>query len=175
MSGKRLLVRWVAVLLLGGSILGCQNPANSEQPVKKSAPLPLKWLRAAIAFVKPAIPDTAATLTEQATRFATQGRTELAEKHYRLALTIRESAWGGDHPKIAPSLDALATYYITREDYAKAEPLLQRAQAIYEKAEPLQSPDLAATLTKYADLLRKMGRVQEALPLEQRVQAMQHK
>ena len=175
MPGKRLMVYGIAVLLIGGSILGCQRPSNSEQPVKKSPLLPLKWLIAVISMVRPAVPDTAAKLTAQAAQFQTQGRMALAEKHYRLALNILESAWGGEHPKVAPGLDTLATYYITQGDYAKAEPMLQRTLAIRDKDQTAPHPDLAATLAKYADLLRKLGRVQEALPLEQRAQALQHK
>ena len=176
MHGKRLMARWIVVVLIVGSVLGCQSSSNTEQPANKSVlRLPLKWLRAAVALVKPAIPDTAATLTQQADQFLAQGRLELAEKHYRLALSIREGGWGGDHPKVAPSLDALATYYITQGDYAKAEPLLQRSMAIREKAKELPTPDFAKTLTTYAGLLRKVGRAQEALPLEQRAQALQPK
>ena len=69
----------------------------------------------------------------------------------------------------------MAAYYTTQGRYADAEALWQRALAIKEKTLGPHHPDVAATLAKYAVLLHKMGREQEALSLEQRAQTIQSK
>jgi tetratricopeptide (TPR) repeat protein len=59
--------------------------------------------------------------------------------------------------------------------YAKAEPLYQRALAIREKALGPEHPDVATSLENYAVLLRKMDRSHEATPLESRANAIRAK
>ena len=59
-----------------------------------------------------------------------QGRAALCGAH----LAIREKALGPEHPETANSLNNLAVLYKAMGDYAKAEPLYQRALAIREKA-----------------------------------------
>ena len=53
-------------------------------------------------------------------------------------------------------------------DYAKAEPLYQRALKIFEKALGPDHPDTATALTNLAVLYRAMGDYAKAEPLYQR-------
>jgi tetratricopeptide (TPR) repeat protein len=175
MHGKRLLRQWMLLSLILLSLFGCKSSTAPDQPPQKFKFPPLEWAKALAALIKPAIPNTVVTLEEQAQRFQGKGRLDLAEKQYRLALTIRESGWGAQHLNVVHSLDVLATYYMSQGRYAEAEPLLQRSLAIKEKELTQQHPDVADTLEQYAELLRKTGRDTEAMPLAQRAQTIRGK
>lgn len=56
--------------------------------------------------------------------------------------------------------------------YARSEPLFQRALGIQEKTLGPKHPEVAATLERYAALLRKTNRAMEATKLETRAQAI---
>jgi tetratricopeptide (TPR) repeat protein len=174
MQHKHFILRWLSLSLLLLSVLACHSNTepNAAPPASKTL---IQRVQALIALIRPAIPNTAANLERLAKGFEADGRQALAEKHYRLALTIRESAWGDEHPNVVPSLEALAAYYTTQGRYTDAEALWQRALAIKEKTLSPHHPDVATTLAKYAVLLHKMGREREALALEQRAQAIQSK
>jgi tetratricopeptide (TPR) repeat protein len=47
--------------------------------------------------------------------------------------SIDEKSFGPEHPAVATDLNNLAEFYDTQDQYAKAEPLYQRALAIREK------------------------------------------
>ncbi len=79
---------------------------------------------------------------------------------------------GPDHPDTATTLNNLALLYSDQGKYAQAEPLYQRALAIYEQAFDPDHPYIATVLENYARLLRQMQRNEEAATLEQRAQAM---
>jgi tetratricopeptide (TPR) repeat protein len=72
-------------------------------------------------------------------------------------------------------LNQLARYAYGRAEYATAEPLLQRALAIREKALGLDHPDTAASLNDLAVLYRDQGRYKEAEPLYERALAIREK
>jgi tetratricopeptide (TPR) repeat protein len=172
MHATRWLQHWVLLSLILLSMLGCQGSIPPDQPPKKYKFPPLVWAKALVDLIKPAVPDTAAGLEKQALYFQTKGQYDLAEKHYRQALTIRETGWGAEHFNVVPSLEALAAYYTARGQYEQIEPLLRRDLAIREKAQGPQHADVAATLDKYVALLRQTGRTAEAISLEQRAQAI---
>lgn len=167
MRRTRIMTRWIACCLMALSVLGCQNRAETGDSTKPRPAFPLGWLQAAISLLRPAPIDTAARLAERAGAFQAQGQYALAEKHYRLALAIRENAWGAEHPNVVTSLEALATHYMSQGNYTDAEPLLTRALAIRTNAPTPQQPARSTTLTQYAELLRQTGRTREALALEQ--------
>ena len=79
------------------------------------------------------------------------------------------------HPRIATTLKYLAGLYQAQGKYAEAEPLYQRALAIYEQALRPDHPFTVTTLKNYASLLRKMQRTREAATLEQRARVIQAK
>ena len=67
-----------------------------------------------------------------------------------------------------PSLNNLAGLYYAQGQYAKAEPLYQRALAIAEKALGPEHPTVATLRKNYAASLRAAGRAAEADALEAR-------
>lgn len=102
-------------------------------------------------------------------------------------MAIAEKVLGPEHPSTAASLNNLAgppspdhpgaalglnkllgQIYARQGKYAQAEPLYQRALAIYEKTLGPQHPDVADVLEDYARLLRETGRNEEGQQMEQR-------
>jgi tetratricopeptide (TPR) repeat protein len=90
-------------------------------------------------------------------------------------VAIREKALGSEHPDLAWSLNGLAELYRTQAQYEKAEPLYQRALAIFENVLGPEHPDEATCLENYALCLRAVDRSQEAEPLESRAKAIRAK
>ena len=81
------------------------------------------------------------------------------------ALGIWKKVLGPEHPDVATGLNNLAGLYITLGQYAKAEPLYDRALAIREKALGPEHPDLAKSLNNLAGLYRVQDQYGEADPL----------
>src|SRR5205085_2655033 len=65
--------------------------------------------------------------------------------------------------------------YVTKEEYAKAEPVYQRSLRIQEKALPADHPDLAVTFMGLARLHYYQGEYAKAGPLFQRALAIREK
>jgi tetratricopeptide (TPR) repeat protein len=86
-----------------------------------------------------------------------------------------EKVLGPEHPDTANCLNNLAGLYEPQGQYAKPEPLYQRALAIREKALGPEHPALATSLENFASLLRNMGRPEEATPLEDRAKTIRAK
>ena len=86
-----------------------------------------------------------------------------------------EKALGPDHPDTATTLNNLAELYRSMGDYAKAEPLYQRALKIREKALGPDHPDTATALNNLAGLYRSMGDYAKAEPLYQRALKIREK
>lgn len=84
------------------------------------------------------------------------------ESAYQRIVSIKENALGADNPGVAPSLGNLAEFYQIRGEYKKAEPLYRRVAAIEEKNAGAMNPQAARTLGRYACLLRKLKRPDEA-------------
>ena len=59
--------------------------------------------------------------------------------------------------------------------YTEAEPLYQRALAIWEKALGPEHPNVATSLENYAALLRNMNREAEAVQMEAHAKAIRGK
>src|SRR4030095_6572230 len=72
-------------------------------------------------------------------------------------------------------LNSLANLYRAKGDYAKAEPLHQRALAIREKALGPEHPAVAGPLNNLADLYNAKGDYAKAEPLLQRALAIREK
>ncbi|MCI0490795.1 MAG: tetratricopeptide repeat protein, partial [Blastocatellia bacterium] len=73
------------------------------------------------------------------------------------------------------SLNNLAELYHTKGDYAKAEPLYERALAIEEKALGPDHPSVATSLNNLSSLYESKGDYAKAEPLYQRVLAIREK
>jgi tetratricopeptide (TPR) repeat protein len=76
---------------------------------------------------------------------------------------------------VATSLNNLAGLYDTQGQYGKAEPLYQRALAIFEKALGPEHPNVVTVLENYALCLRAIHRSQEADLLESRAKMIRAK
>ncbi len=76
---------------------------------------------------------------------------------------------------MAASLAYLAALYKGQGHFAEAEPLYQRALAVYEKALGPEHPDVATSLENYAALLRETEREDRAEEMEARAKAIRAK
>lgn len=120
-------------------------------------------------------PDVALCLTGLADTYTKLGKLKEAEQYSRQVLAIYEQVVGYDHSDIAQPIISLATLAAARHQYAPAEALFQRAQAIIEQSQGLEHPDLVGLFSNYADLLRFLGRIDEAIVLEERVRVIEAK
>ncbi len=84
-----------------------------------------------------------------------------AEKQFLAALREAEK-FGPEDPRLAASLNDLALLYYTQGKNAEAEPLYQRALAIWEKVLGPEHPDVAYSLNNLAILYQVQGRYEEA-------------
>ena len=82
---------------------------------------------------------------------------------------------GPDNPQVSIILNDLALLYQHQGRYADAEPLLQRALAIDEKAFGPNHREVAASLHNLAELYRTQGRYADAEPLYTRALAIDEK
>ena len=90
-------------------------------------------------------------------------------------MVIREKALGPNHPDVAQCLNNLAELSHEMGDYAKAEPLYQRAMVIREKALGANHPDVADSLNNLAMLYKTMGDYAKAESFYQRVLTIREK
>ena len=104
-----------------------------------------------------------------------KGNNGKAEALYRRAISIREKALGPEHAEVAQSIYGLAEFYQFTGEYKKAEPFYQRLIAIREKTlKPKHPEELAEALERYACLMRKTKRQDEARELEDRAYKLFH-
>jgi len=92
------------------------------------------------------------------------------EPLYRRALKIYEKQLGPDHPDAATSLGNfnLAALLQAHGNLDAAEPLYRRALAIYEKQLGPDHLSVAASLNNLVRLLWRLGRLDAALPFQER-------
>jgi len=62
-----------------------------------------------------------------------QSHYEKGEDYYKRQIAADVDALGAEHPSVANDMVGLARLYLSQQKYSAAEPLLQRAQTIYEK------------------------------------------
>ena len=133
-------------------------------------------LVARIRILGPEHPTVAKTLHGMAQLSYSQSQYADAEQAYNQALTIREKVLGPEHPDVARSLYGLALiYYWKCNMFELAESLLQRAIAIFEKAQLLDHLDLAQFLKTYASLLLVLDRKPEAAAAKAHAKAIRAK
>ncbi|MEE8122974.1 MAG: tetratricopeptide repeat protein, partial [Alphaproteobacteria bacterium] len=103
-----------------------------------------------------------------------QGNYLEAEKQWAAAVKEAEG-FGPEDPRLATSLDRLATLYQAKGSYTEAELLFQRSLAIDEKVLGPDHPDVARDLNNLALLYNAQGRYAEAEPLYKRSLAINEK
>ena len=95
-----------------------------------------------------------------------------AEPLFQHALTILEDSLGPDHPRVATTLNNLASLLQNRRQYELAETLFRRALAIHEKALAPDHPDVAMDMDNLGSLLQAKGDLAAAEPLMRRALAI---
>jgi tetratricopeptide (TPR) repeat protein len=99
-----------------------------------------------------------------------------AEVLFKRALAIRESVAGKEDLGTAGELQRLALLYAEQNRYPEAEPISKRALAVLEKEFGQNNPvRTLPILENYANVLRKLGRLEEAQTLETRAQEIRAK
>jgi tetratricopeptide (TPR) repeat protein len=91
-----------------------------------------------------------------------RGQLDAAEVILERSLRVFEEALRPDHPRIAGTLVGLARVRQARGDLAGAEPLYRRAVDSCERAYAADDPTRIDTLARYVELLRLLGRNDEA-------------
>ncbi|MBS1991146.1 MAG: tetratricopeptide repeat protein [Cyanobacteria bacterium SZAS LIN-3] len=112
----------------------------------------------------------ATRFSEEGTEQLTQGKFDQAEKLFLLSLNITQAFLGENHQGVTRPLEVLATFYLTRGNYQKAEPLLKRLYNIrlvqHEEGLAASSDDfqarenyllMALTVEKCSSCLEKLG------------------
>jgi tetratricopeptide (TPR) repeat protein len=94
-----------------------------------------------------------------------QGFYNQAVPSFEQCLSLSEQRFGPKHPKVATSLNNLASLYKSQGKYAEAEPLYLRSLAIREKPLGENHPDVAQSLNNLASLYKSQGKYAEAEPL----------
>lgn len=103
------------------------------------------------------------------------GQQQQAREPLEQALSIRERGLPPEDPRIADSLDDLASWNRALGNYLAAEPLYRRALAIREKVLNADDPSIAESLNSLALLYGRQGRYDDAETLLQRVLAMRER
>ena len=88
---------------------------------------------------------------------------------------MRQRLFGGDHPRIASSLNNLAALYRSQGKLSEAEPLYQQALAMRQRLFEGDHPDVASSLSNLAALYNYQGKLSEAEPLCQQALAMKQR
>jgi tetratricopeptide (TPR) repeat protein/DNA-binding XRE family transcriptional regulator len=109
----------------------------------------------------PEHPDVADPLNSLANLYCAKGQYEQAEPLYQRALRIREQL-GLEHPDVAQTLHDLARYWEALGNSEEARTFYTRALAIREQALGVQHLKTTQTRIRLIDLLRAMGRHEEA-------------
>jgi len=120
-------------------------------------------------------PDVAHCLTNLADTYTELEEYKQAEAYSKQALAIYERDGEEVHPDSAWQICRLATLAARRHHESEAETLFQRALTMIEQNWGLGHQDLVRVRASYAAFLRGLGRVDEAISLEERVCATQAK
>ncbi len=108
-------------------------------------------------------PDVGLLLSNYAIKLDSKGEYERAEAMYKRAVDISEKAGQGDI--LAQNLNNLGDFYLVRDDYEHAEPLLQRALAIWTDVHGRENDRTTFAIGNLGDLYRRKGDFARAEPL----------
>lgn len=93
------------------------------------------------------------------------GRYEQGADYYERMIAVDIDALGPHHPSVANDLNGLAQFYIHKQNYAQAEPLLARAYAIYREAYGMDNILTINACASYALVEFHLGKVDTAAEL----------
>jgi CHAT domain-containing protein/Tfp pilus assembly protein PilF len=109
--------------------------------------------------------DEAEQLNQQLTGLARLGNYSEAVVPATQALEIRRKILGENAPDVARSMINLASVYVAKADYARAEPLFRNALEIFKRTLNPQDSDFAASLNNLGMLYFVEGEYAQAEPL----------
>lgn len=107
-------------------------------------------------------PRRATSLNNLAALYHSQGKYAFAEDHYKRALAINEKIFGKESLEVARNLYNLAVLCSAKARFDEAESFYSKSLTIKEKLLGVNHPDLIPHLKQQAELLRRMGRGQDA-------------
>ncbi len=110
--------------------------------------------------------DVAATLNNLGVLHRMYGQYAEAEPLLARALAIKEKLLGPEHADVALGAANLGQLWVVQGQPEKAEPFYRRALAIRQRALGPSHPEVAKTLEDLANVLRKLGRKDEAMALD---------
>jgi tetratricopeptide (TPR) repeat protein len=121
-------------------------------------------------------PSDTTTMSNLGASLMEAGEFGSADRLFRQALALDETAPGAGNPILAIDLNNLAALLLTEGNYAEAEPLFRRSLAIREKAPGADSnPALATALNNLATIVLNKGDAAEAERLFRRSLATNEK
>lgn len=94
----------------------------------------------------PALWDSAPALVVAAKQSLAAGQLQQAEYYFSLAMQVRVFTLGLEHPLVAESANYLGLFYVSQKEYGKAEPILKKGLAIFQKAFGEQDWNVATNL-----------------------------
>jgi CHAT domain-containing protein len=142
-----------AMMVLGDSVVWAQGNQSSQTSIEATQFAELR---------------KATKLMEESVKLFKIGKYQEALPLVQMALKIRESQLGPNHPDVAMSLNNLAVLYEKQGRYREAELIHQRSLKIEESQLGENHPNVALTLNNLAFLYHRQGRYAEAEPLFQR-------
>ena len=154
-----------ALLQREGNTLTLHRLVQSVLRDRLTPAIQRRWAERAVQIVNQVFPVP---------EFTTWSRCEQLLSHAQIC-TRWIQKWNLNSEEAGQLLGDMGLYLYHRIAYAKAEPLFQQAQAIYEKALGPDHPSLATTLNNLARLYTDQGRYAEAEPLYQQARAIQEK
>ena len=102
--------------------------------------------------------------------YESESRDKLALTYYKRSLALTEKKHGGIHPEVGKQLEALAIYFIRRDELLQASPLKERALSIYESAYGSNHPRHIESIERFEKLYRSLGHVGWADELNKKIQ-----
>ncbi len=136
---------------------------------EKATPLFQRALRIREQVLGPEKSPVAESLTGLARLSFEQGQYEEANPLLQRALQIGEQTLGLEHPLLADTLHHFACYHQLQQHSTEALSFYQQALTIREKALGPRHPKTNATCTAYTNLLRELGREEEAIATENQI------
>ena len=105
--------------------------------------------------------------------YESESRDKLALTYYKRSLALTEKQHGGIHPEVAKQLEALAVFYLRRDQKLLAYPPRDRAFSIYRSAYGPAHSRHIQSVQQFATLYRSLGHVRAAEELEDMLHEIQ--
>ena len=123
-----------------------------------------------------AVAQTGAWETTMAAGMSAHQGGHYAEAEEKFSAALKEAeAFGPEDPRLAASLNNLASLYAARGQAARAEPLSRQALAIREKVLGAEHADVAASLENLGSIYAAQGQYAQAEPLLRRALGIREK